>query len=146
MAEEVSAKITFTEGESSLLMAIMQNLTSEIQFDADAIAQQLGYKDGSIVKTRWGQIKRKKLTAAGASPGGGIKKRTSAKKNTAKKGKGYSETNGGGDDEEPATPTKTPAKRGRKPKVEKVAEEDQEEIKQEEKEDAVETTESAEAE
>lgn len=72
-------KVDLTDGESKLFLSIMKHLSSDIQvrlqhrcmdflgrytytiyqFDADAVAAELNYKDGSIVKTRWGQIKRK---------------------------------------------------------------------------------------
>lgn len=88
------------------------------------------------MKSRWGQIKRKKLSGADGSPAS-VKKRTPAKKKAQAEG----EAHGGADDDEPATPTKkTPAKRGRKSKAEKVKDEESK-IKDEEMDDAVETTE-----
>ena len=159
MAEETSTTgaISFTEPESKLLIAIMQNLTSDIQvrafilgalvsiantcqFDADTIATQLGYKDGSIVKARWGQIKRKKLSAC-VSPAG-IKKRTPSKKAMPKKAKVEGDLDNDDDAGGEETPTKTPAKRGRKKKAELETEEV--EVKQEDGDEAVESIEEAE--
>lgn len=67
------------------------------------MARELGYKDGSIARTRWSQIKRKKI--AGAAGGTPVK----ASPGKRKKGDAVS-----GDDEEEATPAKK--KGGRKGK------------------------------
>ncbi|KAK5167408.1 uncharacterized protein LTR77_007107 [Saxophila tyrrhenica] len=115
-SSEQTKNVNFTDGESKLFVSIVSNLTGDIQFDADKVAAELGYKDGNIVKTRWGQIKRKRLTGDNG-PAGGIKKRSPAKKGA----KAKAETEGeGGDDEEAV---KTPKKRGRKPKAAKAEEE-----------------------
>ena len=103
----------------------------------------MGYKDGKVLKSRWSQIRSKKLSAAGASPGGGVQKRTPAKNSTPKKAKAGGDAIGDGDDEEVATPAKTPTKRGRKPKAEK-AQQIKSDIKEEEMEGAIETTEKIE--
>lgn len=102
------------------------------QFDADAVAKELGYKDGKIVKTRWSQVKIKKLS--GGSPAAGVKKRTPSKKAV----KAMEGAEGADDDEDaatPATPTKTPKKRTPKPKK-KAAAEAEDEVMKEEGEDA----------
>lgn len=53
-------------------------LTS-FQFDAEAVAQELGMKDAGSVKARWNTINRKKIQGA-ASPAGGVDKTTPTKK------------------------------------------------------------------
>lgn len=91
----------------------ISNIANPPQFDADAIASELGYKDGGVVKMRWRQIKNKKLALAGASPGG-IKKRA-PKKATPKKVKAEDEAED--DAEQVSTPSKGPKKRVTKSKA-----------------------------
>lgn len=78
-----------------------------MQADFDAVARELGYKDASIAKTRWSQIKRKKIAgAAGATP---------SKASPGKRKKAAATS----DDEEVATPAKKKGgKKGKKGKVE----------------------------
>jgi hypothetical protein len=85
-------------------------------FDADAVAAELGFKDGSIARVRWNSINRTKIQG---SAGGGVKK-TPAKKNTPKKRKG-DDSGAGRDDElgDGGTPSKTPKKIARKPKAQR---------------------------
>lgn len=98
-----------------------------VQFDADAVAKDLGYKSGTVLKNRWSQIKRKKINVSGGGGGGvaaaaspsGIKKRTPKK--SAKAALAEADGGDGDDDNEvPDTPVKTPAKRGRKPTAKKL--------------------------
>lgn len=63
------------------------HLTNIIQCQWDKVAAELGYKDASIAKTRWGQIRRKKIDSAG-----GVDKATSGKVNIAKPKKAASST------------------------------------------------------
>ncbi|KAK5115905.1 hypothetical protein LTR62_000361 [Meristemomyces frigidus] len=94
---------SITAGESKLILSMIKHLKGDIQTDYDAVAQELGYKDASIARTRWGQIKRKWITADGG-------------KASPKKRKGAA-TDGDDDEEEISTPPSK--KRGRKPKAEK---------------------------
>ena len=157
----MTKSITFTEGESKLVMAIMRCSTGDVQvprrksrsnspsttdchqFDADAVAAELGYKSGVVVKARWSQIKTKKL-GKGAAPSSGVQKPTPSKKATPKKAPTGGAIKGEDDDEVATTPTKTPKKRAPKPEVKEEEEEEQLDIKQDEREQAVETTEDAE--
>ena len=77
------------------------------------MAAELGYKDGSIVRTRWGQIRRKKINTSGGSA-------DTPAKATPKKRKGKVESGDGADDEETPKP-----KRGRKTKAQKAKEEEE---------------------
>ncbi|KAK3048692.1 hypothetical protein LTR09_010001 [Extremus antarcticus] len=115
-----SKGIELTAAESKFVLAVMANLTSDIQFNADAIAAQMGYKDAAIVRARWNTIKRKKLSVD--APTGVVKKRTPKK--AAKSKEGEEGDGDGGDDEEVVTPVKTPKKRTRKPKTAKADEEE----------------------
>lgn len=84
----------FTAGETKLLVSIMKHMTGNPpvnppgpylpppitnqpwnQTDWDAVAQDQGYKDASIARTRYGQIRKKKLDGAGnGAPEGGVDK------------------------------------------------------------------------
>ncbi|KAM0700178.1 hypothetical protein Q7P36_000390 [Cladosporium allicinum] len=127
----------FTDNETKLICAIMQNLTSEIQFDVEKVALELGYKNGSSLRARWNSLKRTKI-AAGASPSGGVDKNTPSKK--AKRTPKKAKATGSEDDEEtPAKKSavkKTPTK-GKKAKGVKV------EVKSEEEENALESIEGS---
>ena len=103
----------------------------------------MGFKDGNVARVRWNSINRTKIQAVATAPNGGVQKRSPTKKNTPKKAKAGGDVTGDGDDEEVATPAKTPTKRGRKPKAEK-AEQIKSDIKKEEMEGAIETTEKIE--
>lgn len=127
MAKEEETPTTgFTAGETKLLMCLIKHLKGDLpvspsppslskpkeisltkltQSDFDAVAAELGYKDGAIVKTRWGQIKRKKITA-GLTASGNAGTITPRKR----KAKAAAGVDGDGDDEE-VTPK---AKRGGK--------------------------------
>lgn len=83
--------------------------TDNKQTDFVGVAADMGYKDASIAKTRWSQIKKKKIT--GSAPAGGVDKTPPNKKTPAKAKKATV----AGEGVEGDTP-KTPAKRGRKPK------------------------------
>ncbi|RMZ14401.1 hypothetical protein D0864_00188 [Hortaea werneckii] len=53
---------TFTDGEAKLLMCMLKHLKDgNLNTDFEAVAAELGYKDASVAKTRWGQIKKKKI-------------------------------------------------------------------------------------
>ncbi|KAI7087715.1 hypothetical protein KC356_g3994 [Hortaea werneckii] len=114
---------TFTEGEAKLLMCMLKHLKDgNLNTDFDAVAAELGYKDASFAKTRWSQIKKKKIecTTSESSPA----------KVTPRKRKG--KASDGADDEE--TPK---VKKGRgKAKSEEVVKDESEEGT-----DAIETTE-----
>ena len=116
-------------------------LTCYAQFNYDAVATELGYKDGSIARVRWNSINRNKIQAGAATPAG-VKKTTSAKKSTPKKRKGGD--TGAGDEDElgngHSSPLKTPKKRGRKPKADG-ADGAGVKVKEESMGDVVETTE-----
>lgn len=154
MADENTSKgaLTFTEGETALFTAIMENLTSDIQvnslsshisfsptdlsqFDADTVATKLGYKSGKTVKDRWSQIKKKKLggaVASAASPAG-IKKRAPAKETAKKVEKGDDAEGGEEDAGEVAVSKETKkgggkAKKAKKEAAKAVKEEDTEEV------------------
>ncbi|KAK3676522.1 hypothetical protein LTR78_003798 [Recurvomyces mirabilis] len=101
MASEDTSVKGFTDGETKLLMCMIKHLQGDIPTDYDAVAAEMGYKDASIAKTRWGQIKRKKINTTGDNP-------------TPKKRKGATTD---GDDAENGAPN--PKKRGRKPKTTK---------------------------
>ncbi|GAB7322988.1 hypothetical protein MBLNU13_g05518t1 [Cladosporium sp. NU13] len=104
----------FTPNETKLICAIMQNLTSEIQFDVDKVALDLGYKNAGSLRARWNSLKRSKISTTDAAPVGGVGKATLSKKAKAmpKKAKAA----GGEDDDE--SPTKKSVKGGKaKPKV-----------------------------
>ncbi|TKA22648.1 hypothetical protein B0A50_07657 [Salinomyces thailandicus] len=106
MAKEEETPTTgFTAGETKLLMCLIKHLKGDLPSDFDAVAAELGYKDGAIVKTRWGQIKRKKITA-GLTASGNAGTITPRKR----KAKAAAGVDGDGDDEE-VTPK---AKRGGK--------------------------------
>ena len=117
-------------------------LTCYAQFNYDAVATELGYKDGSIARVRWNSINRNKIQAGAAATPGGVKKTTSAKKRAPKKRKGGD--TGEGDEDElgngHSSPLKTPKKRGRKPKADG-ADGTGVKVKEESMEDVVETTE-----
>lgn len=137
---------TFTDGEAKLLMCMLKHLKDGnlnvrkaecdryhhlliyCKTDFEAVAAELGYKDASVAKTRWGQIKKKKIE--------GTTSESSPAKVTPRKRKG--KTSDGADDEE--TPK---AKKGRgKAKSEGVVKEDSEEgADAVESTDVVETTE-----
>ncbi|EMC97012.1 hypothetical protein BAUCODRAFT_147197 [Baudoinia panamericana UAMH 10762] len=102
MASEDSTN-SFTPGDTKILMCILKNLEGDLQADWNAVATELGYKDASIARTRWSQIKRKKIK--GDSP--------KAAKGTPRKRKDSG--TGGGDDEE-GVESPTAKKRGRKAK------------------------------
>ncbi|KAK4570079.1 hypothetical protein LTR86_003049 [Recurvomyces mirabilis] len=102
MASEDTSVKGFTDGETKLLMCMIKHLHGDIPTDYDAVAAEMGYKDASIAKTRWGQIKRKKINADGDKP-------------TPKKRKGATTEGNGADDD-----TSNPKKRGRKPKTPKL--------------------------
>ncbi|KAI7231143.1 hypothetical protein KC330_g6589 [Hortaea werneckii] len=122
---------TFTDGEAKLLMCMLKHLKDgNLNTDFEAVAAELGYKDAGVAKSRWGQIKKKKIE--------GNPSESSPAKVTPRKRKGKSSD--GADDEE--TPK---AKKGRgKAKSEGVVKEDSEEgagaVEAKEK-DIVETTE-----
>ncbi|RMY02465.1 hypothetical protein D0867_11042 [Hortaea werneckii] len=139
---------TFTDGEAKLLMCMLKHLKDGnlnvrhalhgrhhhllicYKTDFEAVAAELGYKDAGVAKTRWGQIKKKKIE--------GNTSESSPAKVTPRKRKG--KASDGADDEE--TPK---AKKGRgKAKSESVVKEDSEEganaVETKEK-DIVETTE-----
>jgi len=87
-----------------------------MQFDAAAVAADLGYKDTKVLQTRWSQIKGKMLKHGGtAATSGGIKKRTPVKDTKSKGSKAKLATD---DDEEAdaGKAAKPPSKRGRKAK------------------------------
>ena len=87
-----------------------------MQFDAAAVAADLGYKDTKVLQTRWSQIKGKMLKHGGtAAASGGIKKRTPVKDTKSKGSKAKLATD---DDEEAdaGKAAKPPSKRGRKAK------------------------------
>ncbi|KAF2158119.1 hypothetical protein K461DRAFT_318109 [Myriangium duriaei CBS 260.36] len=66
----------FTSGESKLLLSIIKHLEGDIATNWQAVAAECGYKDQSIARTRWGQIRKKKKKmggAEGASAAGGKK-------------------------------------------------------------------------
>lgn len=65
------------------------HLANITQCQWDKVAAELGYKDASIAKTRWGQIRRKKIDSSAA---GGVDKAASGKVNTAKPKKTTSST------------------------------------------------------
>lgn len=114
------------------------------QFDADAVAAELGFKDGSIARVRWNSINRLKIQDTTASPAG-VKKTTSTKKSASKKRK-YGDSGEGDEDElgnGTGTPTKTPKKRARRSKADAAGEKDENgvRVKEENMEDVVETTE-----
>ncbi|PNS15512.1 hypothetical protein CAC42_771 [Sphaceloma murrayae] len=93
----------FSAGEQKLLMVILSNLKGDINADWAAVAKECNYKDAGIARTRWTQIKRKKIHPGNGSGSG--------------KDKGATETNGDSDGEgdSVATPKKSsPKKRGRK--------------------------------
>lgn len=104
-----------------------------LQFDADAVATEMDYKDAQSAKNRWNTIRRKKI--AGTASSGGDN-------STPKKRKGKADVADGDDDEETPKPKR---KRGPTPKADKAKKEDG--IKKEEMEEeanAVESTEKAE--
>ncbi|KAK4985484.1 hypothetical protein LTR66_008155 [Elasticomyces elasticus] len=112
MAEEASrSDVVFNARETKLLVSMMKHMQADPSVDYDAVASELGYKDGSIVKTRWNQIKRKKINASSGSPSGGVAKTT--KKTTTKSPKDKKAEVKGDDNGSPK-----PKKRGRKPKSE----------------------------
>ena len=96
-------------------------------------------KDATVARARWNTIYRQKIQGGSSGPSGGIQKKTPSKKSTPKKANKDGETNNV-DDEEAGTPTKTPKKRGRKSKVE-TALKQEDNVKEEEVEDVMETTE-----
>ncbi|EME43391.1 hypothetical protein DOTSEDRAFT_35665 [Dothistroma septosporum NZE10] len=125
----------FTAAEVNFILTAIQNaeggtlkasLLLPVPFDADAVAQQLGMKDGKTARARWNTIARTKINNI---PAGGIDKTAPAKKNTEpKKADGEGERfiipapYAGGEgmltsalDAQKAAPKK----RGRKPKQEK---------------------------
>lgn len=127
MADEAQAA-NFTPSETKLLISIMKNLEGDLkvrmldlltalmpsnlvssQSNFAAVAEECGLKDASIAKTRWGQIRRKKIRSSTSSPANGIDKATPSKK-SATKPKSAASIN---DD----SPTAGKAKRGRKPKA-----------------------------
>ncbi|KAM0719466.1 hypothetical protein Q7P37_005371 [Cladosporium fusiforme] len=82
MADD-SNTTSFNPGETKIILAIMQNLTSDIQFDVEKVATELGYKDAGSFRARWNSIKRSKITgavAATGSPARGVTKSTPTKK------------------------------------------------------------------
>lgn len=68
------------------------HILTHVQFDADAVAKELGYKDGSIARVRWNSINRNKIKGAV----GGIDKASPAKKNIKPK-KAAGEEDGDGE-------------------------------------------------
>ncbi|KAI6820811.1 hypothetical protein KC332_g8079 [Hortaea werneckii] len=114
---------TFTDGEAKLLMCMLKHLKDgNLNTDFDAVAAELGYKDAGVAKTRWSQIKKKKIE--------GTTSESSPVKVTPRKRKG--KASDGADDEE--TPK---VKKGRgKAKSEEVVKDESEEGA-----DAIETTE-----
>lgn len=91
------------------------------QFDAEKVAQTLGFKDATVARARWNTIKRKKIAgavASAASPAG-VKK--GGKGSTPKKGKTAAPTEDGGE-EAVESPAKTTPKRGRPKKGKKEVE------------------------
>ncbi|KAF2219674.1 hypothetical protein BDZ85DRAFT_285091 [Elsinoe ampelina] len=89
------ADINFTAGEQKLLMTILANLKGDINADWDKVAELQGYKDASIARTRWSQIRRKKIDA---NDGDGAK--PSPPKKRTKKQTDEEDAEGGGDDGE----------------------------------------------
>ncbi|GAB7362419.1 hypothetical protein MBLNU230_g2742t1 [Neophaeotheca triangularis] len=70
---DTSATGTFTAGDMKLISAVFQHLVGDIQTDWDAVATLCGYKDKNVAKTRWGQIKRKKILGSGDAAAAGRK-------------------------------------------------------------------------
>lgn len=102
MADEATETADhFTAAELKFLVVCLQNvqefkvryirpilvssLTVNVQFDADAVATQIGYKDGNVVKNRWNMIKRTKI--ANGALGGGFDKKAVNKKAPVKRKK-----------------------------------------------------------
>ncbi|GAB7343831.1 hypothetical protein MBLNU457_1799t1 [Dothideomycetes sp. NU457] len=77
---ETTGSTSFTAGETKLLISIMSNLQGDLSADWAAVATENNYKDASIAKTRWNQIRRKKIAP---SPG----KTAGVTKAPAKKGR-----------------------------------------------------------
>ncbi|KAI6872289.1 hypothetical protein KC343_g550 [Hortaea werneckii] len=105
---------TFTDGEAKLLMCMLKHLKDgNLNTDFEAVAAELGYKDAGVAKTRWGQIKKKKIEGS----------TTDSSPVKATPGKRKGKASDGADDEE--TPK---AKKGRvKAKSADVVKEDSEE-------------------
>ena len=123
MADD-NASFGFTTDENKIITCIMKHLKGDIQVsrrairhhnittdttsqaDLEAVACELGYKDASVAKTRWNQIKRKKIAGvAGATP---------AKASPGKRKKVVDQD----DDDEETTPAKKKGgKKGKKAQV-----------------------------
>jgi len=96
---------TFSAGETKLLTSILRNCDGQInvrsldstiipftdvytQSNWDRVADEMGYKDANIARTRWGQIKKKKILGDGSaapSPTKVTKPKASPKKKGGKK-------------------------------------------------------------
>lgn len=146
MSSEDTTNSGFTASETKLIMCMIKNLQGDFpvrpvlyvaaacadlsETNYDAVATELGCKDASVAKARWGQIKRKKIMPSGSTDG---------KKATPRKRKGAAVGSDGVTDESPA-----PKKRGRQTKTQKMEDGDAVDVKPEPIEDeldAVETTE-----
>ncbi|KAK4540013.1 hypothetical protein LTR36_009911 [Oleoguttula mirabilis] len=115
MAEEAANTSGFTVGETKILMCMMKHLKGgEFPTDYEAVANELGYKDAKQVRSRWSQIKAKKINGA-SNPA-----EKTTPKTTPKKRKGKSDSADGLDDEETPKP-----KRGRKSNAQKAKEEEE---------------------
>ncbi|KAK5125511.1 hypothetical protein LTR85_000622 [Meristemomyces frigidus] len=114
MAEEATNTSGSTANETKIVMCLVKHLKGELPSDFEAVAAELGYKDANVLKTRWSQIKRKKINAAGAANS------EKSEKATPKKRKGKADGADEVDDEETAK-----KKRGRKSKADKAKEEDE---------------------
>lgn len=53
------------------------------QFDAEKVALELGYKNGTSLRARWNSLKRSKITSGSSAPAGGVDKTTPSKKANA---------------------------------------------------------------
>lgn len=84
---------------------IWESALDDVQSDFDAVAEELGYKNGSIVRSRWNQIKQKKIIGATGK---------ASKVNAQKRKVGKGDGNYNQDDDE--TPL---SKKGGKMKVER---------------------------
>lgn len=113
-------------------------LTSCPQTDFEAAAVELGYKDATVLKSRWSNVKRKKINGSGAANG---------EKTTPKKRKSKADVDENDDQEK----TPTPKKRGRPSKAQNAKEDEEaaaanvkEEEAAEDEANAVESTEKLE--
>lgn len=53
--------------------------TKRFQSNWNKVAKELGYKDAGIAKTRWTQVRKKKIDVGQGSPSGGVDKATTNK-------------------------------------------------------------------